>query len=80
MCDRDSLFQFNKLQNIGQIPAWVCCQFEGNEKLETTLYCAKSDDIASTEEYQLDWEVSPSAGSALVVKGEGSACCALFVG
>lgn len=66
--------QFNKLQNIGQIPAWVCCQFEGNEKLETTLYCAKSDDIASTEEYQLDWEVSPSAGSALVVKVDDLVC------
>lgn len=63
-------FQFNKLQNVGQIPEWVCCQLEGNDKLEAELYGLEVESIFCGEDYQLDWEVSPAAGNSLVVKGE----------
>ena len=68
MNDSGFVIQFNKLQSIGQIPEWVCCQLEGNDMLETTLYGVEAESISCVEDYQLDWEVSPSAGNSLVVK------------
>lgn len=61
--------QFNKLQSIGQIPEWVCCQLEGNDMLEATVYGVEAESISCAEDYQLDWEVSPSEGNSLVVEG-----------
>ena len=64
-----STIQFNKLQSVGQIPEWVCCQLEGNDMLEATFYGVEAESISCGDDYQLDWEVSPSEGNALVVKG-----------
>lgn len=74
--NRGFAFQFNKLQSVGQIPEWICCQLEGNDGVEAeSIFCG--------EDYQLDWEVSPSAEISLVVKGgvqnmDTSESCTLF--
>lgn len=65
----DSTIQFNKLQSIGHIPEWVCCQLEGNDMLEATIFIVEAESISCGDDYQLDWEVSPSAENSLVVKG-----------
>ncbi|KAG0621501.1 hypothetical protein M758_3G025100 [Ceratodon purpureus] len=66
--------QFNKLQSVGQIPEWVCCQLEGNDMLEATFYGVEAESISCGDDYQLDWEVSPSEGNALVVKVNEPPC------
>lgn len=60
--------QFNKLQSTGQIPEWLSCQLEGNEKLEATGNCGEEASI--NEEYLLDLELLPSALDAVAKEGE----------
>lgn len=66
------LFKYNKLLNIFQIPSWICCNMEGNDKGEC------SDDFSSSSVEMDVYESSLQENDGILSHGEPSRLAFLF--
>ncbi|CAM6083672.1 unnamed protein product [Calypogeia fissa] len=63
--------QFNKLQQIGEVPDWIVCKLDGNDKLQLQENNGEDQTGSGMEDYLLDWEPSDDAKIANGIDGNG---------